>query len=307
MKAINLYTGNHTYPRKLSDGYGITDHICYLKEFCRSININYKVTSDLRPDCHNIIIENFNRYDVDEIISFVNEGGEYSIVLTEHMYSDDHVIWDNVPLHQRNDYMINAPERFLNLMKLSYYAKFFLRIFDTPNEVDLRSIILSKPILNLDSFQLYSNEAHLSNLIYDGCFFGTRTKYRQSIIKDIEGHFGSRVKIGLNADPSFREQTMLQSKYNLHIPIEGSWSQHSPMRIFSAARLNRKTIFINLDNIDIYPLKSPMLEGAVTVIHDFDELAKVFEKPWQGPQFRSLQKDEVVKQELIAEFFKAYL
>ena len=50
--------------------------------------------------------------------------------------------------------------------------------------------------------------------------FGTRTKYRQSIIKDIEGHFGSRVKIGLNADPSFREQTMLQSKYNLHIPIE---------------------------------------------------------------------------------------
>ena len=30
-----------------------------------------------------------------------------------------------------------------------------------------------------------------------------------------------------------------------------------------------------------------MLEGAVTVIHDFDELAKVFEKPWQGPQFRS--------------------
>ena len=85
------------------------------------------------------------------------------------MYSDDHVIWDNVPLHQRNDYMINAPERFLNLMKLGYYAR-PLRIFDTPNEVDLRSIILSKPILNLDSFQLYSNEAHLSNLIYDGYF-----------------------------------------------------------------------------------------------------------------------------------------
>ena len=61
------------------------------------------------------------------------------------------------------------------------------------------------------------------------------------------------------------------------------------MRIFSVkARLNRKTIFISLDNIDIYPLKSPMLEGAVTVIHDFDELAKVFEKPGKE-QFRSLK------------------
>lgn len=307
MKTINIFTGNHHYPRKLSDGLGITDHICFLQEFCRSNKINSMVTSELRPDCHNIIIENFNRNDVDEIISFVNARGEYSILLTEHMFSDAHVIWDNVPLHLRNDYMINAPERFLNLMKLSQNAKFFLHIFNTPNEVDLRSIILAKPIINLDSIALQLKQADLSSLIYDACFFGTRTGYRQSILKGLENRFGGRVKIGSNEDPRLREAIMLQSKYNLHIPIERTWSQHSTMRLFSAARLNRKTIFLNLDDIDIQPLNSPMLEGSVTIIHDFDELAEVFEKPWQGPQLRALQKDEVAQQEQIVELMKVYL
>ena len=38
MKAINLYTGNHTYPRNIyHDRLWHLQHlhICYLKEFCR--------------------------------------------------------------------------------------------------------------------------------------------------------------------------------------------------------------------------------------------------------------------------------
>ena len=43
------------------------------------------------------------------------------------------------------------------------------------------------------------------------------------------------------------------------------------------------------------------------IVHDFDELTELFEKPWQGPQLRDLQKYEVAQQEQIAELMKVYL
>ena len=138
---LNIYTGNHKYPRKPYEGWGITDHVSFLSEVLNSENLDFKISNFLSPNIHNILIENFDYFDVFEVEALLRSGGTYSIVLTEHMKNSSGIIWDNRPLHLENKYMNFSNLRFFNLMRLIPNAKSLLTIL-APLLVSLKPLFL---------------------------------------------------------------------------------------------------------------------------------------------------------------------
>ena len=42
---VDIYIGNHTYPRKTNKGFGITDHCSYLKQLLEKfVKVNFTKT-----------------------------------------------------------------------------------------------------------------------------------------------------------------------------------------------------------------------------------------------------------------------
>jgi len=268
---INIYTGNHTFPRKPYKGWGITDHISFLSEFLNSKKLDFKISNFLESDMHNIIIENFDYFDVLEVEALLRSRGTYSIVLTEHMKNSSGIIWDNRPLDLKNNYMHLADLRFFNLMRLIPNAKSLFTIFGVPASSEIKSIIPNSSILNLDlTWDL--NQIELNKTKYDLCFFGKITAYRKILLNDLKEKFKDRLFVGEGIDKFEREKIILNSKYNLHIPISKSWEQQSPMRIYSAAKLGRKTLFINFDYLDIDHLHSHQLSKFIIEVNDIDSI-----------------------------------
>lgn len=274
---LNIYTGNHKYPRKPYEGWGITDHISFLSELFKKENIDFQISNYLYPKMHNILIENFDSFDVFEVESLLRSGGTYSIVLTEHMKNSSIVIWDNKPLHLNNDYMHLSDQRFFNLMRLIPKAESLITIFGLPLLSEIESIVENSIILNFDlTWNL--NQFDLKNNKYDLCFFGKITPYREIQLKTLKEKFKERLFIGEGISENEREKIILNSKYNLHIPISKNWKQQSPMRVFSAAKFGRKTLFINFDNLKIDNLHSSQLSRFLIEINDINVIKNYLNK-----------------------------
>ena len=246
----NIYIGNHSLPRKNNNSVGITDQIDWLINYFQGY-LTFKTSIQLDINSHNIIIENFDDYDVKEITLFAKNNGKFSILLTEHLEinSDGNLIINNILYDKYNPYMPNAYNRFINLCKLSYYSTLFLSVANMPDISVYKKIFSNINFYQFNKFNSIKFSSIIKNSIdniffkYDLCFFGYINDYRLNIINKLK-KFGLKIFYDSNLSKEVRDEIIFNSRYNLHIPVDFYWTQESDMRIYSAARISVFTISI---------------------------------------------------------------
>jgi glycosyltransferase involved in cell wall biosynthesis len=246
---FNIYTGNHTPPRKHNSGNGVYDLVDWIVNTLVT-NHEVNISNDISTIDHNIIIEGFDKEDdIHEILAAYDAGARFSVVLTENVTLDDNDLlrMHEIPFDQYNAYMPNAYFRFLNLAKLIDKITCFIVIDAVPSVMDYKAIF---PTMKFSQFSVppikANTEEKHSEIEFDFCFFGSQTPHRKMAIKALRDE-GLRVYSGTDIEGAERFKILQKSEFNLHIKPSPEWTDVSPMRIYSAAQAGKQTVHLTDD------------------------------------------------------------
>ena len=253
-KTVSLFTGNHLE-------WGVSDQIDYLNCSLGDAGLDVILSKKLNEKFDNIVIENFQNFEVDQLYNFKNnyENTKIFCVLTEHFELRHGVLYLNDErFDAERSYIPNLYMRFLNLVKISPVFSGFITLHQNPSKANLRTIFPLHPIFEFRGIPKPKTNLQNEKLKqYDMCFFGTMTPYRKQILQQLRDKFN--IFIGSSTPSNERAKIIKNSVINLNIPQSDKWTNISPMRVFSSSKLDVFTLTITDDdsnnNIDALELK----------------------------------------------------
>jgi len=233
---LNLCLFNH-------DKNGVTDQVEEIIDILSDV-VNITVSKNFDIHSNNLLIENFNNYQVDKLrhLKKINNRRLF-VMLTEHIETDiDSTLYlNNQKWDQNREYIPNLYNRFVNLISMGDIIDAYIVLYNLPNVMNIRKILPSAILFDLRSNKKFNLDKVYEKKI-DFCFVGALTDYRIKILNQLSTKFN--VKYDSNISFQMRTKLIKESKYVLNIPQFDSWKNISPMRILSAAREGVATINI---------------------------------------------------------------
>jgi hypothetical protein len=228
MKRLHICIFNH-------DRIGVADQVDALTEMLEE-HTSITVSDDMEFGVDNLLIENFNVYQINEIRKHqARSDHRLFVLLTEHLELDtagtlrlNEQLWS-----EKREYIPTLYPRFLSLVELSDVIDGFLVLYGAPQKNAIKTVFKSMPMFDLAEFKCYPFDDS-SHREYDFCFIGSTTKYREYVIGQLRRRFTVFSSNGISNDD--RQQIIKLSRFTLNIPQHTNWTNISPMRVISSAR-----------------------------------------------------------------------
>lgn len=235
---VNLCIFNH--PRE-----HILDQIWFAQETFSHNGYEVLCTDTLRPDCLNLLIENFIESDADIIGAFCRRfGKQIGIVMTEHIELEKEGMFSfaGVSLTQ-SEYIGNKEQRLFSLLSLTDCVFGFFTFGELPELRTWGDIVPTHGMHRLPYPSIGKVADRLAQPDYDIVFTGTMTQYRESVL----GQMGKNYRVvqsSVRETEPERAELYTRSKIAVNIPQDEGWKWISPMRILFGLRCGVPTVHL---------------------------------------------------------------
>jgi hypothetical protein len=239
------------------DRYHVNDQIRALTDMLAP-HASVTVTDTLVPDVDTLLIENFNAFQIEEVRRHRTQSrGRLFLLLTEHFELDagGGLLLNDQAWSAKREYIPDLYLRFLSVVKLSSMIDGFVVLYGAPQPCKLQTVFPAMPIFDLAQWQHFQMEEAAAKE-YDFCFIGRETRYRKSVIAQLQTRFSVYSGTGLSDDE--RAAIIRRSRFTLTIPQHEGWTNLSPMRVVASAREGARVINVAEPDGERFPYVSTM-------------------------------------------------
>ncbi len=214
----------------------IADQLSFLSEALTYFGEPCTTSTSLDEDSLNVVIEGFTPFGARYVRDFCERTGKkIAIVMTEHIAVKGQVIFNDVPMSRANEYTPNAPGRLRNLCQLLPYVRAFWIAGHLPDALKLGEVFPHVPIIHVPYVPMRLDEGLMeTRRRFELSFTGTMTKYRRSLLDEINRHYNCCHTF--SDDIELRRRIVVESVYTLQIPQHAKWRYLSPMRALFSLR-----------------------------------------------------------------------
>ncbi len=237
---INLCLFNN--PRQ-----GVLDQIWFAEALFRQQGYEFTCTTTLRPDCLNLVIENFVREDVSALESFSRAfGKQVGIIMTEHIdLESGSFTFGGAPLGDR-EYIGNKKQRLFSLLAVTDFVFSYFTLGDLPELNSWERIVRTHRPYHLPYPGIGNVRRPAAQPDYDIIFTGTMTPRRASILRQLR----KRHRLAQSeffATEAERAALYTRAKVAVTIPQTEGWKWVSPMRVLFGLRNGVPTVDLGQD------------------------------------------------------------
>lgn len=235
---INLCIYNH------APHYTIHDQIWFIREVFTQKGYELICSKTLRPDCINLLIENFVEDDYEIYAAFCRKfDKQIGVVMTEHMeFERGKFSFNGTPLEDTG-YIGNKEQRLFGTLSLAEFVFGFFTLGELPELRTWTDILPDQRVHRLPYPSIRSSTRSPTRRDYDIVFTGTVTPYRESVLRNA----AKKHKL-VRAEPESTEQQRgdlyAKAKVALNIPQTKNWNWVSPMRVLYGLRAGTPTVHI---------------------------------------------------------------
>jgi hypothetical protein len=234
---INLCVFNHLR-------LGILDQIWFAEELFIRNGYELICTSTLRPDCLNLLIENFVESDAELLDKFCRKfNKQIGIVMSEHIELKENSFTFNAAPLEDTGYIGNMSQRLFSLLSLDDCIFGFFTMGELPELRTWHEIIPNRRVYRLPYPSIRKRIQIPLQQDFDLIFTGQSTTFRRRILKDIAQKY-RLLQSDLGETEEERARLYARAKVALNIPQHENWPWISPMRVIFGLRVGIPTVHL---------------------------------------------------------------
>jgi len=281
---INLCTFNVTR-------VGIFDQIWFAKELFFQNGYEFLCTNALRPDCLNLLIENFVDEDIETLSSFARRfKKKIGVIMTEHIELEAEGFTFGGAQLTDMEYIRNKKERLFGLLSITDYAFGYFTFGDLPKLHTWNRILPGHRPYHLPYPSIHKTTAQPTRPDYDIVFTGVLTPHRKSVLRELAKKYRVR-QSELTKTEEERAAHYAKAKIAVTVPQTKDWRWISPMRVLFGLRAGLATIDLGQDHTTTFArsvLSELEIERAVThpgaaFEQQLQSYARFVQSPENGP------------------------
>jgi hypothetical protein len=265
---INLCIFNH--PRRFS---GILDQLWFARETFGQHGYELVCSNTLRPDCINLLIENFIETDVDVIASFCRRfDKKIGIVMTEHVELEkEGFLFAGAPVERPAEYIHNRQQRLFSLLSLTDCVFSFFTLGELPELRTWGEITPAHKVFRLPFPSVGKVAARRARCEYDIVFTGTLTRYRETVLSEIAKKYRV-IQSSIGETEWERVELYARSKIAVNISQDEDWKWISPMRVLFGLRLGVSTVHLGPSDNTMFTKLMMERNDLDTAVRDYESL-----------------------------------
>lgn len=278
---INLCVFNHPRPF-------ILDQIWFAEEVFGRNGYELISSSTLKPDCLNLLIENFLEEHAEFLAGFCRKfSKQVGIIMSEHIELGPFGFSFNAAPLQNVDYIGNMSQRLFSLLSLVDCVFSFFTMGELPELRTWREVIPNCSVYRLPYPSIVKAIQAPEQQTFDVVFTGQLTAYRQEILKEVAAKH-TLLQPGFLKSEEERARSYAQAKVALNIPQHKNWPWISTMRVIFGLRAGTPTVHLGRRDATMFSnaiLEPVDLDGAVrdhTIL--FQRQIAAYEKFVQSPE-----------------------
>jgi hypothetical protein len=234
---INLCLFNHPFRY-------VMDQIWFVQQSLGQNGYEVSCTNTLRPDCINLLIENFVESDGETIEALCRKfTKQIGVIMTEHieLHSYDQFSFDGQSLKSRPKYI--GEQRLFSLLSLADCVWGYVTLGEHPKLQSWSEIVPTHSVYRLPYPAICSVVDRPTDFKHDIVFTGTLTSYRRSVLNEL-GRKYRVVHSSIGDTEEKRAALYRRAKIAVNIPQDEEWRWVSPMRILFGLRCGVPTVHL---------------------------------------------------------------
>lgn len=242
---INLCVYNHLQR-------SVLDQVWFSEEVFAQHGYELICSRTLRPDCINLLIENFVEEDVETLQAFCRRfDKKIGIVMTEHIELGKHgFAFNGAPLRS-SEYIDNKEQRLFSTLSLADYVFAFFTFGELPELHTWSDVLPCQSMYRLPYPSIRKVIHRSQRREHDVVFTGAATPYRESVLQDV-GRKHRLVRGSSEGTEAERADLYASAKVALNIPQSRDWRWISPMRVLFGLRVGTPTVHLGRHDTTLF-------------------------------------------------------